>query len=398
LSSKKILLLTLKTFSLTGGIEKVCRSIAYALQQLKNKHLLDFNMISFYDDQPEANYIDVKLFSGYKGKRIKSFFYAVKEGIKSDTVILSHINLAPVGLLIKIINPKTELILWTHGIEVWRPINFIKKLFLRKVDQVVAVSNFTAKSLTEWHQVSSSKIKVILNALDPFFKVPRIESSSYLYEKYHIPRSAPIIIALTRLSSSEQNKNYDKVIQLLGELKKEGKPVYYLLGGKYDEREYERIQQLKTQSHLEKEVILSGFVSDEEIIHYYHSAQAFVLPSTKEGFGLVFIEAQACGLQVLAGNQDGSTDAVLNPEAGILVDPTDTELLKQALLQIIENTPTLEQKQAIQTACLNDFSFERFAMDFENLTLREPQGDLREPQGSLREPQGDLREPQGGET
>src|SRR5690606_14925862 len=150
-----------------------------------------------------------------KGK-VGSFLQAVQEGIKSDTVILSHINLAPVGLAIKLLSPQTRVILWTHGIEVWRPINRIKKLFLKKADLVVAVSQFTAQSLQEWHQFPLEKTKVIRNALDPFFSAPEISISNYLHTKYQIPPTVPVIMALTRLSGTEQNKNYDSVIELLG--------------------------------------------------------------------------------------------------------------------------------------------------------------------------------------
>lgn len=367
MSPNNVLFLTLKTFSLTGGIEKVCRSTAYTLQQLHVQQIINFRMISFYDVVPDKNYIDPKLFSGQEKNRFKTFVKAFKEGLKSDIVILSHINLAPVGLAIKLIKPKTKLILWTHGIEVWRPINFIKQLFFKKVDQVISVSNFTANSLVQWHKVAKNKIKVIPNALDPFFNAPKLVTTNYLHDKYQIPAGIPVIIALTRLSITEKNKNYDSIIELLGELKQENTPAYYILCGKYDEQEQQRLEGLKLNAKLQKEVILAGFVSDEEITQYYQSAHAFVLPSTKEGFGLVFIEAQACGLQVLAGNQDGSTDAVKNLEAGILVNPQDRKELKEALIKIISNKPSLEEKRAIQEACLKDFGFERFAKDIKKL-------------------------------
>ncbi|RRN76552.1 hypothetical protein EIM50_24100, partial [Pseudoxanthomonas sp. SGD-10] len=245
---KKVLFITLKTFSLTGGIEKVCRSIAFALQQLHQQQHLNFKMIAFYDGLPDNNYVQTELFSGNKKNKAVATFHAVQQGIKSDVVILSHINLAPVGLLIKLLHPQTKVILWTHGIEVWRPINRIKKLFFKKVDQIIAVSQYTAESLSQWHQVNASKVKVIPNALDPFFKAPKLMDSAYLHQQYQIPEGVPVIVALTRLSGTEKNKNYDSVIELLGELKKENIPAYYILCGKYDTQEQQRIETIKRQA------------------------------------------------------------------------------------------------------------------------------------------------------
>lgn len=365
------MLITLRTFSLTGGVEKVCRGMAFALNQFHQQGKISFNMLSLYDTVPNQQYLAADLFEGLGGRSLRGIIKAIQKGIRSDQVILSHINLAPIGLAIKLIRPKTKVILWTHGIEVWRPINFLKKWFLQKVDVLIAVSGYTAKSLEIWHQVASDKIQVIPNALDPFFVIPQIVKSNYLQNKYDIPSGVPIFMALTRLKGSERNKNYDKVIRLLGELKKDGKTAYYILCGKHDEQEHERINAIAKEADLENEVILSGFVAEEEITNYYLSADAFVLPSVKEGFGLVFVEAQACGLSVLAGNQDGSTEAVRNEQAGILVDPADDVALKLALEQLILKSDSIEEKLKRQKNCLRDFGFERFAKDIEGLVLNE---------------------------
>lgn len=366
---KNILLLTLRTFSLTGGVEKVSKGIAYHLNQLHHQKDINFRMISFYDDYVDEKYVNKDLFSGYNAKFIPALWNAFKNGIKSDIILLSHINLAPVAVLIKLFFPKKRIIVWTHGIEVWRPINNIKKLLLKTSDRIVAVSHYTAESLVKWHHINSKKTEVIANALDPFFHIPEIKSSTFLTKKYNVPDEVPIFMALTRLKLSEQNKNYDKVIRLLGELKKEGKPAYYILCGKYEEQEASRIKKIVKDADMEQEVILTGFVPDEEITHYYLSADAFVLPSMKEGFGLVFIEAQACGLKVLAGNQDGSTEAVRNPQAGILINPQDDEALKTALISLMIRKTTLTEKQQIQQHCINDFGFQRFAEDLNNIIL-----------------------------
>ncbi|WP_256009584.1 glycosyltransferase family 4 protein [Desertivirga xinjiangensis] len=362
----KILFITLKTFSLTGGVETVCRSLGYAFQQMHDSGEIIFSMYSLYDTEVNEKYVRKGCFTGLGGKKGRAILHSIKKGIQSDTVILSHINLAPIGLAIKLASPSTRLIIWTHGIEIWRPLNALKKALLKRSDDVIAVSQFTAKETEKLHDVGKKNVKVIANALDPFFSPPDLtyvqsepeqQLIDTLKKKYFIKPHAKIFLALTRLKGTEKNKNYDKVIRLLGELKKEGVDINYILCGKYDEEEYIRIKTIAEECAMEDNVHLTGFIPDNELQSHYQMADAFVLPSTKEGFGLAFIEAQACGLPVLAGNLDGSTEAVKSAIAGVLINPYDTSALKSSLRMLANQDSSQSVKQMIQKQCLEHFSF-----------------------------------------
>jgi phosphatidyl-myo-inositol dimannoside synthase len=108
---------------------------------------------------------------------------------------------------------------------------------------------------------------------------------------------------------------------------------------------------------LENKVMMPGFVADEEITDHYLLADVFVMPSKGEGFGIVYTEAMACGLPVIAGNKDGSTEALQFGELGTLVDPDSEEELKEALVKVLgeNNDPLL-----VQQKMLKHFSFEKF--------------------------------------
>ena len=80
-------------------------------------------------------------------------------------------------------------------------------------------------------------------------------------------------------------------------------------------------------------VTLCGFVSDSELPEHYRLADVFALPSSGEGFGIVFLEALACGVPVLGGNADGTVDALADGELGELVDPFSTDQIASALIR-----------------------------------------------------------------
>jgi phosphatidylinositol alpha-1,6-mannosyltransferase len=77
---------------------------------------------------------------------------------------------------------------------------------------------------------------------------------------------------------------------------------------------------------------LLGEVAGRNLPAYYRLADLFVMPTTGEGFGIVFLEASAVGLPVIGGNRDGSVDALAEGRIGSLVDPDDVTGLAEAII------------------------------------------------------------------
>ena len=115
-------------------------------------------------------------------------------------------------------------------------------------------------------------------------------------------------------------------------------------------------------------MILTGFVHDEEVADHYLLADVFILPSLKEGFGIVFIEAMACGLPVVAGNKDGSVDALKNGELGTLVDPGNEAEILQALKSCLSGAVKNKGGQArkeLQQKVYETFGFDTFKQNLQ---------------------------------
>ena len=364
------LFLYLNAFSITGGIEKFNKAFMKALDDISADKEMDCKVLSAYDDNPDEKYVSPGKFKGYKGSRINFTLAALKEGIKADKVFIGHINLAVAGILIKLLNPGVKIYLTAHGIEIWDKISFIKKYFLKKCNYILAVSSYTKKCIAETHSYPADRIIIFPNTLDPYFRIPgKFEKPVNILEKFKIDINDTVLLTLGRLSSVEGKKGYDKVIAVLPEIKNNKDGLKYLIVGKYDQQEYSRIQKLIVDKKLEDDVILTGFVSDEELTDYYLSADIFVMPSKQEGFGIVFLEALVCGLTVIAGNKDGSIDVLKNGELGTLIDPDNSEQLKT---EILNNLNVIEDKEFLSSEVQETFGFEKFKERLEEIITSPP--------------------------
>jgi phosphatidylinositol alpha-1,6-mannosyltransferase len=370
--SKKILLFTLQSFSTTGGIQKMTRTLAHSLNQISVKNNWGFDMYSAYDADRDLmpQYLPAEKFRGFNANRSAFALQAVKKGIQSDVVILTHINLALVGLIIKKISPKTQVWLIAHGIEVWRPLSFIKNALLKACDKVICVSNFTKQEMISRHQINADKCSILNNAIDPFMQLPTtFVKPEHLLNKYNLTHANPVIYTLTRLANSEQYKGHDQVIKIINRLKVKYPGVKYVLSGQYDANEEIRIKAMIAEDGVQDDVILTGFIDEKDIPDYFLLADVFVLPSKKEGFGIVFIEALACGLPVICGNADGSIDAIRNGELGQAVDADNLDQLEAAISNVLETSLSADKRAYLQKQCLHYFNEDAYMENLEELLM-----------------------------
>lgn len=372
--SKKIVLLTLQTFSTTGGIQKMTRTLAHSLIEVASRNKWSFQLWSAYDKNEEVmtQYIPAKNFKGFGIKRISFIIQSIKLGITTDVVILSHINMATIGLIIKLINPKCKIWLIAHGIEVWRHLSFIKMQLLKHCDKVICVSIFTKQEMIRLHHADANKCYVLNNAIDSLMKLPdNFIKPQYLLDRYNLNKDGLVLFTLTRLAVTEQYKGYEQVIKVIAKLKLTFPTIKYVLAGQYDSAEEARIKQLIHTHQVEDQVILTGFITETEISDHFLLADLFVLPSKKEGFGIVFIEALACGLPVVCGNVDGSLDAVRNGELGKTVNPDDLQELENTLTEYLKYPLDIDQRKQLQQQCLHYFNEDNYINRLQDLLLNE---------------------------
>lgn len=346
------------------------RTLGHSLHRAALKNNWNFELWSAYDKQEDLmeQYLPAANFKSFGVNRVNFVLKTLSNPAKPDVAILSHINLAIIGLIIKIINPKCQLWLVAHGIEVWRPLSVFKRLVLKHCDKIICVSNYTKQQMISRHNVNAGKCIVLNNAIDPFMRLPNtFAKPQNLVQRYGLRDDDFIIFSLTRLASTEQYKGYDHVISVLGSLKSKFPQIKYVLSGKYDTSENIRIKQLIAEHDVSEHVILTGFIDEAELTDHFLLADLFVLPSKKEGFGIVFIEALACGLPVICGNADGSVDAIRNGELGEAIDTDNLTCLNKAIAKHLQNNLTSDSRKNLQEKCLSYFNEHDYMTKLEQL-------------------------------
>jgi glycosyltransferase involved in cell wall biosynthesis len=227
---------------------------------------------------------------------------------------------------------------------------------LKKCDKVICVSQFTKNTIIVTNKLPDEKILVLNNCLDPYLPAPITNGKSKeLQNKYGLKENDIVLITLTRLSSRELYKGYDHVLHSIKKLAITYPSIKYLIIGRYDAAEKMRLDTIIAHEQIKDRVIFTGYVQDNEIAEHYNLADIYVMPSKKEGFGIVFIEAMYYALPVIAGNKDGSVDALLNGKLGLLVNPDNDEEIFNSIQTIINNKALYSPDPAL---LMGHFSFD----------------------------------------
>jgi len=351
--------------SATGGIQAVCRFLVRALGEcLPDARIA---VISKNDQSvPDSEENTFPQFSTVgcwaPSQRTAAFTiellrWAMRD--RPDLIIATHVNFTPIAYWLKKLW-KIPFIALGHGVEVWQIQRGQVRHALRAADRLLAVSEFTRKKMASALSISSDAIEVLPNTFDveKFAPGPK---PHFLLKRYGLRPDQPVILTVARLASVEKYKGYDQVLRTLPALKKVFPDVRYILGGRGSDRS--RVLKLINELGLTDSVMLAGYIPDYELRAFYNLCNVFVMPSKGEGFGIVFLEALACGKPVIAGNRDGSVDAVLNGRLGVLVNPESVDEISTALIQVLSKTHPLrilQQPEELRRAVIDAYGYGRF--------------------------------------
>ncbi len=241
-----------------------------------------------------------------------------------------HVNLMPVAAFLR---RTLGLRVWLslHGIDAWCPEAGLRRRAAREVDLVTTSSAWTRDQFLDWAPLSPDRVSVLNNPvhLERWSPGPKPE---YLLERYGL-RGRKVLLTLGRLPEGHRKKGHDEILDLLPILAAREPRLSWLIAGDGPDRG--RLEKKVRSLGLEGRVVFAGRIPEEEKLDHYRVADAFALPSCTEGFGIVYLEAMACGLPALGSTRDGSYDALGGGRLGLCVDPENKAELMDGLLQLL---------------------------------------------------------------
>lgn len=266
-----------------------------------------------------------------------------------DVVFCGHIYAAPLGAFVaKILG--IPLWLQTHGIDAWE---CPSRVICKAVEQaylITTVSRYTRKRMLGWANVHPVRIRVLPNTVRPIF-LPGPKNDAAL-GKFGLA-GKKIILTVSRLNKADAYKGHGSVVEALLQLRSAHPDAIYVVAGSGD-GECD-LQRLVAKLDLQEHVRFLGRLSDGDVLALYRSSDVFIMPSTKEGFGIVFAEAAAAGLPVIGGNQDGSVDALADGQIGRAINPKSLSEIVTALNDALDGRIKTHPRE------IQRFAFPRFA-------------------------------------
>jgi asparagine synthase (glutamine-hydrolysing) len=357
-SVKNILFLHTDSFGSHGGIAKFNRDFLTVVSNNSNFRALALPRKITGKFYKLPNNLDFNL-SSSKGKFSfvkESLLATIKEG-SIDIIICAHINLLPVARICQAISG-AKLGLVIHGIDAWHaPKGLFYNRLNQHIDFFISVSEITRKRFCQWSGVETKKGFILANSIEKekFGPGPK---NHVLVTKYNLDNKK-VMMTMGRIDSRERYKGFDELIELLPKLIELIPELNYLIVGDGDD-----LQRLKNKArtlNVSNHIIFTGYIEESLKADYFRLADVFVMPSSGEGFGIVFIEAMACGVPCIGSKLDGGREALLNGVLGRLVDPHDNIELLNTIVEVLYDS------KKIVPEGMSQFYFESFSKNLNNI-------------------------------
>jgi phosphatidylinositol alpha-1,6-mannosyltransferase len=255
-----------------------------------------------------------------------------------DLLFCGHINMAPLGAALASVLGRPWW-LQIHGVDAWNPPNRLVRKAVSQADLVTAVSRHTRQRFLAWADLEPHRVRVLPDTVEPCFTPG--PKPACLLRRYGI-EGKRVLLTVGRLSAAERYKGHDRMITVFAGLRARFPDLGYIIAGDGDDRP--RLEALAREHDVADNVHFVGRIPEDELVDHYRMADLFVMPSTGEGFGIVFLEAMACGVPALGCNVDGSVDPLSGSPLGRAVS---SDQVANSIAQMLEKPPRNDQPCAL---------------------------------------------------
>ncbi len=288
---------------------------------------------------------------------------------RPDVVYFTHVNLARAAPLLPLLGIRAPYVVGTLGVEVWERLRWTKRLPLRRAASVLAISEYTRARVVGVQGVPEARCKTIHLALEEHW----VTTADRLRAEANGARSpAPCsLLSVCRLERDDRYKGVDWVLRAIAELAPAHPDLRYTVVGDGDDLLY--LRGLAAELGLQQRVTFTGALDHDDLLAAYRDADLFVLPTRREGFGLVFLEAMAFRKPIIAAAAAGAVDVVSSGEHGLLIDGEDE--LAAAIATLLRDRDLAKRMgEAGYRAVTETFSFDAFVSRLWALLRGSPAG------------------------
>ena len=232
--------------------------------------------------------------------------------------------------------------------------------FLARADRIIAVSEATRRDALHFYRLNPEKIVVIPEGVEPRFQPePDLARLAAVRRKYALPERF-----ILHVGTIEPRKNLPALLEAYAAIRLQPPAAVQasnlqlvIAGGKgwLDASFFERLRQLG----LEEQVVLTGYVADDDLPVLLNAAEVFAFPSVFEGFGLPPLEAMACGVPVICSNASSLPEVV--GDAALLLPPTDVRAWVEALGRLLADPELRAELRTRGLARARSFTWETAA-------------------------------------
>ena len=329
-SARKPILLALPgAFGPTGGIEMYNRLLIKAFHEIARERgttcetLLLLDAESHFDDRYSGSGMPRPRWFAGSRPRFAASILARAALLDPGLIVFGHVNFALAAVAARALRPHAAQWFITHGIEVWRRMSPQQRLAVGTAERVLAVSDYTRTQLVQHNGVRRSRVGLQPCALDPFWADDFARLRDPAAANGKVDPERPLLMTVARLADSDRYKGIDQVIRALPAIARAVPGVRYAIIG--DGTDRPRLEQVARDHGVAERVEFRGRLSPEALAEAYAESSLFVMPSAKEGFGIVFLEAALFGKPSIGGNHGGTPEVIVDGTTGRLVTYDDVE-------------------------------------------------------------------------
>jgi phosphatidylinositol alpha-1,6-mannosyltransferase len=365
----KVLFVASAAWGLEGGLERFNRRLIRCLSDLVSASRLRrvMALVHFEHDEDARRYPRGISFTPGRASvpRTLMSFALMTLRWRPDVILYGVVSFAALLPVAAVLSPRSRRVLLVHGIEVWRrPSAFRRWAVSRFATEIVSVSRFTVRRMCAFYGITEDRFRILPNAVDvEVTGAVAGEAAGPALEGKHR------LFTVSRLGEPDRYKNVDKVILALPVIHKSFPDTHYYVVGTGALRP--ELEQLARDNGVAGHVHFLGTVDDSTKEGLYAASDIFVLPSTGEGFGIVYLEAWRYGMPVICSDQDAASEVVRNGVDGFCVPPEPDRIAAPVMTLLADPARRRAMGASGQERLHERYSHERFHGTVEEILFGE---------------------------